>query len=405
MTIDDLERGRRVAAAWAGAQHATVVITPPIAAAGITILNGSAWATPDIRAIAARVAAIELTAADARRLTVVVRDQPVGVKSTDGTREGIGWGTIGSISDPVFRIWVDMPAANVSFHNSDPVQLAHTVAHEIAHCRGLDHNAMAGDNRYDYSAGWRERYNWAAALPLRFAPEDRIDIARHALRFRSEVDVPPTAGVATHVQVAAQQPLSRPFDHLRSERWDELHRRSEARKAWSLATTDAAFHAATLAVADAYGTSAAAAGPFLAELAIIDRKIEGETPLGAQLRGLSAAKDRCETALAILGVTPPSSTSSLPVTRGADVSTPIARGRIDGDVAVLHARRRELEAELGAANALIESLQIERSLDRKRIAELEAAQERTRVAFDQLRRLDEQRTDAYFGVRRTSHSN
>lgn len=49
----------------------------------------------------------------------------------------------------------------------DKVELAHTIAHECAHIRDLDHDAMEGDPRYDDEAdGWREVYSWAADLPL-----------------------------------------------------------------------------------------------------------------------------------------------------------------------------------------------------------------------------------------------
>ncbi len=412
------ERGRQIAAAWAATSAAPTPrgIVPMAAPASTsfssTILNGSSWSTADIRAIAARVVTAELSPKEARRLTIVLREQPVGVTSTDGAKQGIGWATLGSVNDPVFRIWIDLPAANVRIHNADPVQLAHTIAHEIAHCRGLDHDAMQGDNRYDYSAGWRERYAWAATMPLRWSPADRVPVSGSALRFRGEVDRPPQVTGVTVPQpatarVAASTPrdlrMQQMFDDLRPERWDERHRRSQAREAWYRAATDAELRSATWRLVDAYGSPADVVPSLTTELGIVNRLLadeaansDGQLHRSDRWQELNASKRRHEYALSLLGVAVAPDASRAP----AGTRTERADIRSERDMAVLHARRRELESELTAAKTLIDGLETERAVDRKRIADLEASQERTRVAFDHLRRLDQERTDAYFGVRR-----
>lgn len=52
----------------------------------------------------------------------------------------------------------------------DPVQLAHTIGHEIGHMKGLDHRQMRGRPAFDYSIGWRDLYAWAAAFPVEARP-------------------------------------------------------------------------------------------------------------------------------------------------------------------------------------------------------------------------------------------
>jgi hypothetical protein len=48
----------------------------------------------------------------------------------------------------------------------DKVELAHTIAHESAHLRGLTHDDMEGDPRYWWEPGYRDLYDWANDLPL-----------------------------------------------------------------------------------------------------------------------------------------------------------------------------------------------------------------------------------------------
>ena len=45
-------------------------------------------------------------------------------------------------------------------------RLAHTLAHEMAHIRGMGHKQMRGSSRYDWGEGWEGRYAWADSFPL-----------------------------------------------------------------------------------------------------------------------------------------------------------------------------------------------------------------------------------------------
>jgi hypothetical protein len=48
----------------------------------------------------------------------------------------------------------------------DTVDLAYTIAHELAHLRGLNHRAMRGP-RYRRVPGYRDRYAWASSYVIR----------------------------------------------------------------------------------------------------------------------------------------------------------------------------------------------------------------------------------------------
>lgn len=61
----------------------------------------------------------------------------------------------------VGSIWFRLPRETV-----DKVDLAIVCFHEAAHSRGLDHDSMTGDPRYDRVGNWRELYAWANDLPL-----------------------------------------------------------------------------------------------------------------------------------------------------------------------------------------------------------------------------------------------
>lgn len=88
---------------------------------------------------------------------------------------------------------------------------------------------------------------------------------------------------------------------------------------------------------------------------------------------------------------------------GANAATEVERTRLQNDVRVLHDQRGALQAQLAAKTAVIETLEQERASDRARIAELEAAQNRTLHAFKELQHAEERRLDAYMGVRRAAN--
>lgn len=48
----------------------------------------------------------------------------------------------------------------------DRIDLAHVVAHELAHTAGIEHAAMEGCPTYRRVGNWRELYAWADSLPL-----------------------------------------------------------------------------------------------------------------------------------------------------------------------------------------------------------------------------------------------
>jgi len=52
----------------------------------------------------------------------------------------------------------------------DCVGLAHTIAHEFAHNKGLQHRDMLRTTRYGYISGWRERYAYAQEFLIEQKP-------------------------------------------------------------------------------------------------------------------------------------------------------------------------------------------------------------------------------------------
>lgn len=58
-------------------------------------------------------------------------------------------------------IWLSLPKETV-----DKTDLAIVCFHEAAHTRGLDHDSMEGDPKYDRIGNWRELYAWAEDFPL-----------------------------------------------------------------------------------------------------------------------------------------------------------------------------------------------------------------------------------------------
>lgn len=74
----------------------------------------------------------------------------------------------------------------------DKIDLAHVIAHELAHTRGMkDERAMRGCALYGRKGNWRDLYAWAEQLPLEKAPptkkprpsvDERIAHAQSMLR-------------------------------------------------------------------------------------------------------------------------------------------------------------------------------------------------------------------------------
>ncbi len=52
----------------------------------------------------------------------------------------------------------------------DAIKLAHTIAHEFAHNKGIRHRDMTNTQRWGYVEGWRGLYAWAADFPVSAKP-------------------------------------------------------------------------------------------------------------------------------------------------------------------------------------------------------------------------------------------
>lgn len=111
--------------------------------------NQTHWRSDQILALARRVAEDELDPEKRKHYTVRVRYGGRGAATSGHAR-------IGGCSCQV----------NLGSDAVDVVNLAHTLAHEMAHSRGVEHPAMRGSRRYRYVEGWREFYAWAQAFPI-----------------------------------------------------------------------------------------------------------------------------------------------------------------------------------------------------------------------------------------------
>ena len=132
------------------------------------IENGTRWSTAHIERIAREVVRRERLEREAERLVLVVQAAP-----DRRLPQAIGIASLGSIAQERCRVLIVMPSVPSRVGNGDPAVLAHTVAHELAHCRGLDHADMEGRPEYAYCDGWRDVYAWAATYPLSWVPTVR----------------------------------------------------------------------------------------------------------------------------------------------------------------------------------------------------------------------------------------
>ena len=108
----------------------------------------------DIKRLICRVAKDELDVGQLKHLSV-----KVDYRRSNGFA---GHGRVGhSALRPSLMMWLHMWK-----HEVDPVTLAHTIAHEFGHNKGLRHRDMQG-TRYMYATGWRERYAYALEFPIR----------------------------------------------------------------------------------------------------------------------------------------------------------------------------------------------------------------------------------------------
>jgi hypothetical protein len=110
------------------------------------ILNKTDYETAPLRELIRRVAEEELDTAHRKMLSVEILYAYRGV-----TKEGVlgfcfrggGWVRLILPKDP---------------KRLDLVKLAHVIAHEFGHVRGLNHQQMKGNPRYTWAPAWREEY-------------------------------------------------------------------------------------------------------------------------------------------------------------------------------------------------------------------------------------------------------
>lgn len=129
----------------------------------IKIVNQTEYRTRDIRRFVTRCAKIAFRTKAERdeygNCAIYIR---YGSKRTDGYVGGYAYYHGG----PAYIF--------LRKDNPDPIDrvcLAHTIAHELGHVKGLKHGDMSGLVRYDYAPGWREFYKWAEDLPCEKRPE------------------------------------------------------------------------------------------------------------------------------------------------------------------------------------------------------------------------------------------
>lgn len=130
--------------------------------------NETVWRTDQLRALIARVAEEELDPEIRRRLLVEIRP---GRRRYIHGRAGLGGAHV--------RLWLPAPVTRSLRESADgrPVRrllnaarLAFVVAHELAHCRGMDHRKMRGNPRYSWVEGWEAFYGWAAEIAIEPQP-------------------------------------------------------------------------------------------------------------------------------------------------------------------------------------------------------------------------------------------
>jgi len=132
--------------------------------------NATHWRSDHILAIARRVAETELDPAKRKHYTIRVR-----------------YGHRGAWTSGHAAYFGSSCQVNVGKDAVDTVNLAHTIAHEMAHSRGVRHPAMRGSVRYRYVNGWRDFYAWASAMPVEqypVKPKPTLD-ARRAARLEN----------------------------------------------------------------------------------------------------------------------------------------------------------------------------------------------------------------------------
>lgn len=116
------------------------------------IENKTKWNTKQLRAFLSRVAFEELDAKQRKGLQVQIVYNRAGRKAD-------------YVSGHAY-LRSNLMQINIGAHKVDKIDLAHTIAHEMAHTRGMTHAQMKGRPDYERVGNWRELYAWAEELPL-----------------------------------------------------------------------------------------------------------------------------------------------------------------------------------------------------------------------------------------------
>jgi hypothetical protein len=123
------------------------------------IINHTHYKTLHLRAFVTRVARLEeISPAKLKLLTVTFN---YGRAGEWRRQQGFGGTTSGRAVVGGTRMTIYVQKSGV-----DRIDLAHTLAHEFAHIRGLEHAQMRGRTAYYRINNWRELYAWAEQLPL-----------------------------------------------------------------------------------------------------------------------------------------------------------------------------------------------------------------------------------------------
>jgi len=120
------------------------------------IINRTNWNTKQFGAFIRRIAEREhISSAEMKRLRVSIVYRKRSSRWDDSHASGMA-----SLTNWTMTLYV------VKGVQVDKVELAHTIAHELAHCQGVKHGAALRTPRYGWAVGWREVWAWTDHLPL-----------------------------------------------------------------------------------------------------------------------------------------------------------------------------------------------------------------------------------------------
>lgn len=120
------------------------------------INNKTNWNTKQLGALIRKVAEHEqMTAEEMDKLHVIVKYRKRSSNWRDN--QSRGWARYSGTY---------MCLSVVKGVEVDKVDMAHTIAHELAHCQGVHHSKAMRGPRYGWAKGYRDVWAWAADFPL-----------------------------------------------------------------------------------------------------------------------------------------------------------------------------------------------------------------------------------------------